>query len=668
MRINANQLLRVLTSALISSSACFSGQPVAAAQPAPKGEKPDARAMIKDARDKRQQGLLDETLTIFEGVAEDANASPDDRGEAALEAAEIYLDAHPQVKRGSPDDTKVMHYYDLGDQSNDLRLRAIAKHNRGTFFLRRRGPGDLDLAADAFDAAEASATAIEDLRFLLEFNIGRLLVLRSELAASGSPGRATGTWNPPKETELPYDPPQSKSHEQFLIDEAFNWFVDSLGREPAFEPSSIEAFDILFRESTREQAIDRAIALALFLIEKGQPDLAMRRVVECLKIWGGRPEAYRFSTVLVRYYGVVHLSPDQLCTPMIPTRWRIEPQRRERVNKLAQSGSGVAPAALDRPATQRQFLTVLKESCPPLKSDVDDIEIVFEGDFRSGLDHTPRVQFARWVSSGGPRAAEPRRESEIRRRSFAAFLKMVGDSYVSLPPLQKGQSALRRALDRYEAAWVIDPANTSAALATVTLIRDRSLEEFNQEAYHRMLNLLFPHRLGQYSFSLQRDDDRLNLEQIHIVLHELNFSRSRPYPLPGGDEYDRRFHLQMALEAREHGLPHDGSSSLGSSAAVLRYLAQVDYIEHAPPGETWRRFVKAAEIDIATRRVADAAASLRQAERLPVRPSPEQSFRLYSDWAQVEELGRLLQVDPGPRRPAATKRRVKSGSRSPLAS
>jgi hypothetical protein len=645
-RSDRRRLPTALASGLISIVACLIVQRFAVAQPAKEGPRPDARSVIKNARQKRDLGLLDEALQEFDRVTKDPQASADDRGEAALEAAGIIPETVLKIELGSPADARVIHYYDLGDQAKDPRLRAIAKLNRGTYYLNRRGPGDLDLAWGAFDEARASAAAIEDLRFLLEFNAGRLFTLQSQLATSESPGTTIGTRIHSGETA------------QSLTDKAYNCFVESLEREPTFEPSSIEAFNILFKDARRVDAIDLAIKLALSLFEHGQPDLAMRRVVECLKIWGDDPQGYRFTTVLVRYYHIAQLTPDELGDPVLRVRWRFEPAQRERVSALARGENCVDPAVLDRPTTQRQFLEALGQSYPRLKSDVSDIEIVLDGDFRSGLDKPPD-RFADWASAMGRGASEPRRESQIRRESFSAFLKQVGDYYAS----QKSDADRERALKRYEAAWVIDRANTSAALATVALLGDRpDKNEFNRETYHQILNLLFPGTRGDYGFPLQSERDRSNLERIHRILNQLNAIER--YPLLGEKVYNRRFHLDMALAARQAGAGNGSSSDLLSSAEVMRELARVNDSQKGPPEESWNSYLRAAEIYIAKRRVVDAADTLREAERLPIRRSEKQNAQLYKAWARVEDLGELLQIDSVRRNTAPRTPHIKRGLRS----
>src|SRR5262249_1945056 len=155
---------------------------------------------------------------------------------------------------------------------------------------------------------------------------------------------------------------------------------------------------------------------------------------------------------------------------------------------------------------QRTFLKALR-TYRALQPDVDDILTVFERKFPSGLDRTPIERFPGWAKPEGT-GSTSEDLAAIRRRSFSEFLKMIGDYYALPRPPGSAAHAARWSLDRYEAAWVFDPSNTQAALATVALMRQRPFPFGFDRNYPLMLQLLFPRKPGEYGFSVERDDDR----------------------------------------------------------------------------------------------------------------------------------------------------------------
>ena len=334
---------------------------------------------------------------------------------------------------------------------------------------------------------------------------------------------------------------------------AYVQYRRALELQPKFEPAIESAFRVLRHSSPPN--IREAVGLGRQLVERGSAAFTAGQIHALLKAWSTAPDAFELLTVLVQYYVSASVDPAQF----------------EKFESKELRSLGAATPALNRP--------------------IDEIHTAYFGNFPSDFHHGPaRDIFRSW--------AYPREHAAL----FSALLKKVGGYYDQ-------RESPEKALPRFSAAWMLNPADSEAAVYAAAIVRDhaKTLDPQGQ-LFNQLLETLFMQK-GEAYF----ENDWPNILRFHVVLGTI-FEREKIW----GSSHNPRsaiFQWENALEAERRIRQADKNFSPSPGIHASLALA---YENTSRAADAWDQYVLAAQGFIQSRNPDPAASALERAESLSV--------------------------------------------------
>jgi tetratricopeptide (TPR) repeat protein len=292
-----------------------------------------------------------------------------------------------------------------------------------------------------------------------------------------------------------------------------------------------------------------------------------------LRAWNTTPQASELLTVLVQYYAAASIDPLQF----EKSEW----------GDLHSLG----------PATV-------------LSLPIDEIHTAYFANFPSSFRRGAQNIFRSW--------AYPEPHAIV----FSALLKRIGSYYDQ-------HESPDKALARYSAAWMLNPADSEAAVYSAAILRDHAKSvDPNGTLFSQLLETLFEQK-GQAYF----ENDWPNILRFHVVLGTI-FERDKVW---GSSNNPRSaiFQWESALRAERQVRQIDKSfpPSPGIHASLALAYQNISRIADA-----WDQYILAAEGFIQTHNPDPATVALDSAESLPLPPSADRRKHLEQLRDQIRDL------------------------------
>jgi tetratricopeptide (TPR) repeat protein len=348
----------------------------------------------------------------------------------------------------------------------------------------------------------------------------------------------------------------------------------ALKLQPAYNPAIDGAFRILQRSTNVEQTA----VLGEELIAQGETLAASRNLHACVQRFSRAEKVPLLLTALVRCYTAQRFTPPQF------------------------------------ESAERDFLHKVAEAAPNLQQLVEGIERAFSADFKPvfSLSFTREV-FRAW------------NETAPQKDALSRLLQNVGN-YYSSPNGENVSTPPPRALACYTAAWMLDNANTDAALRAVFLLHEyRTSLDPRGEGLNELVRQLFLAKGNAYAIPIKTRQDWLNLMRLHIVLASA-YERTGVWG-PQDRVDSALFQLTRAVEI-EDLLQRDDPAFVPSPALYAR-LARA-YREVGQKQQAWTQYVRAAEGFAYFREPAQISGILADAAALQLALDSRQMARLES--------------------------------------
>jgi tetratricopeptide (TPR) repeat protein len=342
--------------------------------------------------------------------------------------------------------------------------------------------------------------------------------------------------------------------------------------QPGFTPAIESAFRVLRQSSP--PSISEVTALGRKLVERGSGAYTAAQIHILLRAWNTSPQASELLTVLVQYYAAASIDPIQF----EKSEW----------GDLHSLGVG---SAVSRP--------------------IDEIHTAYFSDFPPSLHRGPAQDiFRSW--------AHPQQHAEV----FSALLKKVGSYYYQ-------HEKPDRAMARYSAAWMLNPADSESAVYSAAILRDhaKSLDPTGV-LFGRLLETLFQQK-GEAYF----ENDWPNILRFHVVLGTI-FERDKVW----GSSQDPRsaiFQWESALRAESQVRQIDKNFPPSPGIHASLGLA---YQNTSRTADAWDQYILAAQGFIQTHNPDSATVALDSAELLPLTPSANRRNQLEQLRDQVKGL------------------------------
>jgi tetratricopeptide (TPR) repeat protein len=357
------------------------------------------------------------------------------------------------------------------------------------------------------------------------------------------------------------------------LQSAYVQYRRALELQPRFEPAIESAFRVLRQSSPPN--IRGAVGLGRQLVERGAAAFTAGQIHALLKAWSTAPDAIELLTVLVQYYVSASVDPAHF--------------------EKFESGD----------------LRSLGAATPALKRPIDEIHTAYFGDFPPSFYHgAARDIFRSW--------AYPREHAAL----FSALLKKVGAYYDQ-------REAPEKALPRFSAAWMLNPADSEAAVYAAAVIRDhaKTLDPQGQ-LFKQLLETLFMQK-GEAYF----ENDWPNILRFHVVLGTI-FEREKIW----GSSHDPRsaiFQWENALEAEKQIRQVDKKFSPSPGIHASLALA---YENTSRAADAWDQYVLAAQGFIESRNPDPAASALERAESLSVAQDEQRRKKVEELRGEIADL------------------------------